>query len=94
MTSYIVLFFFNNGCILILDGIYIFHFEESNLKNNVKENRTKLHLSQKELATTVGITRQTLSLIEKGEYNPSLKLCLNLCYALNKSLDELFWISK
>ncbi|USR88941.1 helix-turn-helix transcriptional regulator [Lactiplantibacillus pentosus] len=46
----------------------------------------------KELANLTGITRQTLSLIEKGTYNPSLKLCLNLCYALHQTLDTVFWI--
>lgn len=48
--------------------------------------------SQKELASKTGITRQTLSLIEKGTYNPSLKLCLNLCHALNQTLDTVFWV--
>lgn len=49
-------------------------------------------ITQKELAEKTGITRQTLSLIEKGDYNPSLKLCLNLCYALNQTLDTVFWV--
>ncbi|ARO07927.1 transcription regulator [Lactiplantibacillus plantarum] len=48
--------------------------------------------SQKELASKTGITRQTLSLIEKGTYNPSLKLCLNLCHVLNQTLDTVFWV--
>lgn len=48
--------------------------------------------SQKELASKTGITRQTLSLIEKDTYNPSLKLCLNLCHALNQTLDTVFWV--
>lgn len=48
-------------------------------------------LTQQELANEIGATRQTLSLIEKGEYNPSLKLCLAICWALNQTLDQLFW---
>ena len=50
-----------------------------------------MDLTQQELAQMVGVTRQTISLIEKGKYNPSLNLCLEICYAVNKTLDELFW---
>ena len=64
------------------------------MENHVKKFRTEKTLSQKELADYAGITRQTLSLIEKSEYNPSLKLCLQLCYALNKTLDDVFWIEQ
>ena len=63
------------------------------MENNVKEFRLESNLSQRQLADSTGITRQTLSLIEKGGYNPSLKLCLNLCYELHKTLDQLFWIN-
>lgn len=64
------------------------------MKNNVKIARVKKDLTQQQLAEIVGITRQTVSLIEKGKYNPTLKLCLLICDAVNKSLDELFWIDK
>ena len=64
------------------------------MENHVKKFRTEKNLSQKELADYAGITRQTLSLIEKSEYNPSLKLCLQLCYALNQTLDDVFWIEQ
>lgn len=64
------------------------------MKNNVKLARIKAELTQQELADAVGITRQTVSLIEKGKYNPSLKLCLQVCYAVNATLDEIFWISR
>jgi len=64
------------------------------MKNNVKFARVKAELTQQELADTVGITRQTVSLIEKGKYNPSLKLCLQICYAVNAKLDEIFWIDR
>jgi putative transcriptional regulator len=43
------------------------------------------------LAQAVGVTRQTIGLIEAGKYNPSLKLCIAICKALGKTLDELFW---
>lgn len=64
------------------------------MKNQVKIARVKVGLTQQQLADQVGITRQTISLIEKGNYNPSLKLCLQICYAVNSQLDELFWIDK
>jgi len=64
------------------------------VNNKVKIARVQTDLTQQQLAEKVGVTRQTISLIEKGKYNPTLKLCLEICYALNKSLDELFWISK
>ncbi len=64
------------------------------MKNNLRVARVQVDLTQQQLAEKVGITRQTVSLIEKGKYNPSLKLCLNICYAVNKSLDEIFWIEK
>jgi len=64
------------------------------MKNNVKIARVQVDLTQQQLAEKVGITRQTVSLIEKGKYNPSLKLCLHICYAVNKTLDEVFWIER
>jgi putative transcriptional regulator len=71
----------------ILGGGYI-------MKNNVKVARIKADLTQQQLADEVGITRQTVSLIEKGKYNPSLKLCLQICYAVHVKLDDLFWVEK
>lgn len=64
------------------------------MKNNLKVARVEVDLTQQQLAEKIGITRQTISLIEKGKYNPTLKLCLNICYAVNKTLDEIFWIEK
>nr|WP_255640086.1 helix-turn-helix transcriptional regulator [Pseudalkalibacillus hwajinpoensis] len=54
--------------------------------------RVEHDLSQQELAKKVGVSRQTIGLIELGKYNPSLQLCLSICWSLNKSLDELFWM--
>lgn len=64
------------------------------MKNQVKVGRVKVEMTQQELADAVGITRQTVSLIEKGKYNPSLKLCLQICYVVNARLDEIFWVEK
>ncbi|MEG2287705.1 MAG: helix-turn-helix transcriptional regulator, partial [Ruthenibacterium sp.] len=47
-------------------------------------------MTQKQLAETVGISRQTMNAIEQGEYNPTIKLCRAICKELNKTLDELF----
>lgn len=60
-----------------------------NLK--LKAARAGLDLSQQELAEKVGVTRQTISAIEKGDYNPTIKLCIAICKVLGKTLDELFW---
>lgn len=64
------------------------------VKNNVKIARIQMDITQQELAGKTGVTRQTISLIEKGKYNPTLNLCLEICYVLKKSLDELFWIDQ
>ena len=60
-----------------------------NLK--LKSARAALDLSQEELAQIVGVTRQTIGMIEAGKYNPTLNLCIAICKALNKTIDELFW---
>jgi putative transcriptional regulator len=60
----------------------------------VKIARIQADLTQQQLAEKIGVTRQTISLIEKGKYNPTLKLCLDICYAVHKTLDELFWVEK
>ncbi|MFA9559705.1 helix-turn-helix transcriptional regulator [Evansella sp. AB-rgal1] len=64
------------------------------MKNNVKIARMQVNLTQQQLAEKIGVTRQTISLIEKGKYNPTLKLCLEICHTVNKTLDELFWAEK
>lgn len=60
------------------------------VKNNVKLFRVQADLTQSELAEKVGVTRQTISLIEKGKYNPTLKLCLEICYAVDQTLNDVF----
>ncbi len=57
----------------------------------MKIARIESEVSQEQLADLVGVTRQTINLIESGNYNPSLKLCLEICKVLHKTLDELFW---
>lgn len=62
------------------------------MKNtNIIMARIKKNITQTQLAEMVGITRQTMCLIEKGEYNPSLKLCIAICKSLGKTLNDLFW---
>ncbi len=62
------------------------------MKNKrMKIARVECDLSQEQLADIVNVTRQTISHIESGKYNPSLNLCVAICKALNKTLDELFW---
>ena len=57
----------------------------------VKAARAQRDLTQKDLADAVGVSRQTINAIEKGEYNPTIKLCRKICRCLGKGLDELFW---
>ena len=62
------------------------------MKNlRLKSARAGKDLSQQELADLVGISRQTINAIEKGDYNPTIRLCLAICHVLGKTLDELFW---
>ncbi len=62
------------------------------MKNlRIKSARAALDLSQQQLADKVGVSRQTIAAVEKGDYNPTIKLCVAICRALGKTLDELFW---
>jgi len=62
------------------------------LKNKkMKIARIESEVSQEQLAEIVGVTRQTINLIESGNYNPSLKLCIDICKALDRTLNDLFW---
>lgn len=61
------------------------------LKNRIKEVRTELHLSQSALAELVGVSRNTISSIETGQFSPTAKLALILCIALDKKFEELFY---
>lgn len=62
------------------------------MKNiKLKLARVEHDLSQAELAKRVGVTRQTIGLIEQGKYNPTLQLCIAICKTLDRTLDELFW---
>ena len=60
-----------------------------NLK--MKAARAALGITQQDLAERVGVTRQTIVAIERGDYNPAIKLCVEICKALGKTLDQLFW---
>lgn len=59
--------------------------------NKIKLARMEKELTQAELAKRVTVTRQTIGLIEKGQYNPSLQLCIAIAKVLGKTLDDLFW---
>lgn len=57
----------------------------------MKDARAELGLSQQQLADILGVSRQTVNAIEKGDYNPTIRLCVALCKALNLTLNDLFW---
>ena len=61
------------------------------LKNNIRQARLEKNISQSELAEMVGVSRQTISSIETGQFNPTAKLALILCLALDKRFEELFY---
>ena len=65
--------------------------EELKLKNRLKEARQEKSLSQAQLANLVGVSRNTISSIETGQFNPTAKLALILCIALEKKVEELFY---
>jgi len=57
----------------------------------MKDARTRAGLSQQELADKLGVSRQTINAIEKGDYNPTIKLCVGICRVLGLTLNDLFW---
>ena len=62
------------------------------MKNlRLKSARAAMDLSQQQLAEQVGVSRRTINTIEKGDYNPTIKLCIAICRTLGMTLDELFW---
>lgn len=71
-------------------------FVESKMrnKNRIKLARIEKNFTQAQLAQEIGVTRQTIGLIERGRYNPTLKLCLTIAKAVGKTLDELFWFEE
>lgn len=68
--------------------------EDIKYSNRVKLARVENNLTQAGLADLVGVTRQTIGLIEAGKYNPTIKLCLMIAEVTGKSIDQLFWIEK
>jgi putative transcriptional regulator len=62
------------------------------MKNKrMKIARLEMDMKQEDLAKAVGVTRQTIGMIESGNYNPTLNLCISICKVLNKTLNDLFW---
>lgn len=61
------------------------------INNKMKQARKERDISQTELARRIGVSRQTINMIENGDYNPTIALCLKICHQLGKTLDELFW---
>ena len=62
------------------------------MKNlRLKSARAAMDMSQQQLADAVGVSRQTINAIEKGDYNPTIKLCIAFCQALDGTLNDLFW---
>ena len=75
----------------ILQDICYIILMKDNTRMNLKLARIEKNLTQQELADLVDVTRQTIGLIEKGDYNPTLNLCIKIAKALDRTLDPLFW---
>ena len=72
--------------------MYIDNRRGEDMKNKrMKIARLERDMKQEDLARAVGVTRQTIGLIESGNYNPTLNLCIAICKALGKTLNDLFW---
>jgi putative transcriptional regulator len=67
---------------------------EFRVSNRVRLARAERGCTQQQLADLIGVTRQTIGLIEAGDYNPTLGLCLRLARALGKTLNDLFWVEE
>lgn len=61
------------------------------INQRMKDARVQKGYSQQRLADLVGVSRQTINAIERGDYNPTIKLCVAICRALDRTLDDLFW---
>ena len=61
------------------------------MNNTLRVQRAIHQMTQQQLAEAVGVSRQTINAIEKGEYNPTINLCRSICKILGKTLDDLFW---
>ena len=61
------------------------------MNEKMKQARQAAGVSQTELARSIGVSRQTINMIENGAYNPTIELCIRICKALGVTLDDLFW---
>ena len=64
---------------------------KATMGKRISDLRKQKGMTQEQLANLCGVSRQTISAIEKGDYNPTINLCIAICRALDKTLDELFW---
>ena len=69
----------------------ILDMEALQMNERMRSKRQELKFSQAQLAERIGVSRQTINMIESGEYNPTLALCTRICRELGCTLDELFW---
>lgn len=75
----------------MLCQIYMIGVMDLSQNEKLKEARLAKALSQGDLAKLIGVSRQTINMIENNDYNPSLALCVKICKVLDKTLNDLFW---
>lgn len=89
MIAFILLIMYD---IVYIKSVILYERRNAMAKNlRLKAARAQLDMSQQALADAVDVTRQTISAIERCDYNPSIKLCIRICEALNVTLNDLFW---
>jgi len=87
----LVIYCFTTYKLDIKEDIYYTPLMNDVVRMKLKLARVEKNLTQQELADIVDVTRQTIGLIEKGNYNPTLNLCIRIARALDRTLDQLFW---
>jgi putative transcriptional regulator len=75
----------------MFDVLYVYKRGHFMKNKRMKIARMEVDMKQDDLAKAVGVTRQTIGLIESGDYNPTLNLCIAICKTLGKTLNDLFW---
>ncbi len=74
--------------VVIIKGVFIL------LNNSLKEHRAKRGINQQEMGQLVGVSRQTISLIERGDYNPSVSLALKIAECFGVTVEDMFWLEE
>ena len=84
----------DNQLVLCYNDAVKYNLQGGAMNEKMKQARLEKNLSQTELAKIIGVSRQTINMIENGDYNPTIALCRNICKVLGCTLNDLFWEDK